>query len=260
MLHEISAYDLLNSINETPEVPKPTEDAQDSNTLLAHATSIRQDMSPADIRKVLSSVKTPHKTKEKESCVTIDGKKYRQCNMLKTYHVSNHTRQKDISLVDRGANGGIAVNDVRRISTCSDKTVNVMGIDNHQLTSIPIITAGGVSTSHLGPVILIFNQYAHHGKGKSIHSPVQLESFLHEVNDRCIKLGGKNHIKTIDGYIFPLDFCDGLPYLPLRPYTDDEWDNLPHVLMTSDQDWDPTTFDNTISNNDKWYDAIFSLD
>jgi hypothetical protein len=126
-----------------------------------------------------------------------------------------------------------------------------MGIDNHQLTSRPIISAGGVSKSHVGPVILICNQYAHHGKGKSIHSPVQLESFLHEVNDRSIKLGGKQHIKTIDGYIFSLDFCDGLPYLPLRPYTDDEWDSLPHVLMTSDQDCDPTTFDNTISNDDK---------
>jgi hypothetical protein len=68
MLHEISAYDLLNSISEIPpETPDSNEDSQDSDTLLAHATSIRSDISPADIRKVLSSVKTPHKTKEKES-------------------------------------------------------------------------------------------------------------------------------------------------------------------------------------------------
>jgi hypothetical protein len=167
MLHEISAYDLLSSMSETPpETPGSNEDSQDSDTLLAHATSIRRDISPADICKVISSVKTPHKTKEKESCVTIDGKKYRQCNMSQTYHVLNHTRQKDISLVDRGANGGIAGNDVKQSSTCSDKTVKIMGIDNHQLTSIPIITAGRVSKSHVGPVILIFNQYAHHSKGK----------------------------------------------------------------------------------------------
>jgi hypothetical protein len=97
---------------------------------------LSDNISPADIRKVLSSVKTPHKIKEKESCVTIDGKKYRQCNMSKTYHVSNHHMKKDISLVDRGANGGIAGNDVIRISICSDRIVNIMGIDNHQLISL----------------------------------------------------------------------------------------------------------------------------
>jgi hypothetical protein len=46
MLHEISAYDLLNSISETlPETPDSNEDSQDSDTLLLHATSIRQYIS-----------------------------------------------------------------------------------------------------------------------------------------------------------------------------------------------------------------------
>ena len=56
--------------------------------------------------------------------------------MSKTYNVSNHDMRRHISLVNRGDNGGIAGSDVRRISTCSDKTFNIMGIDNHQLTSI----------------------------------------------------------------------------------------------------------------------------
>ena len=86
-----------------------------------------------------------------------------------------------------------------------------MWIDNHQLTSIPTVTDGGVSKAHLGSVILLFNQYAHHVKSKSIHSPVQLESFLRKFDDNMIKLGGAQHIKTIDGYFFPLDFCDELP-------------------------------------------------
>ena len=61
MLHDISAFDLLNSISETPpEPPDTSEDLQDSDTLLAYATSIRPDISPADTRKVLSSVNTPH--------------------------------------------------------------------------------------------------------------------------------------------------------------------------------------------------------
>ena len=45
--------------------------------------------------------------------------------------------------MDRGANGGIAGDDVRIIEK-SDRTVDVRGIDNHQITNIPIVTAGGV--------------------------------------------------------------------------------------------------------------------
>ena len=106
--------------------------------------------------------------------------------------------------------------------------------------------------SQHAPVILIFHQYAHYGKGKLIHSPTQLESFHNEVNDRSTKVGGGQCIKTNDGYSFPLDICDGLPYLPMRPFTDEEWKNLPHVVMTSDTDWNPNILDSTISNTDTW--------
>ena len=77
-----------------------------------------------------------------------------------------------------------------------------MGIDNHQLNSIPLIIAGGVLQSQLYPVILSFHQYAHYGKGKSIHSSVQLEPFSSRVDDKSIKLGGRQTIRTQDGYEF----------------------------------------------------------
>ena len=131
-----------------------------------------------------------------------------------------------------------------------------MGIDNHQLSAIHIVTAGGVSQSQLGPVILIFNQYAHHAKGKPIHSLVQLEAFRSKVDDKSIKIGGNQTIKTHDGYVFTLDFNDGLPYLRLGPFTDHEWEKFPHVIMTSDTDRDPTMYDNSISDSDTWYDAV----
>ena len=47
----------------------------------------------------------------------------------------------------------------------------------------------------------------------------------------------------------PLDFENGLPYLPLRPFTDDEWKTLPHVVFTSDVDC-------KVSEDITWYDAI----
>ena len=38
----------------------------------------------------------------------------------------------------------------------------------------------------------------------------------------------------------------------MRPYTDDEWKKLPHVVWTSDINWDPSIIDNHISDNSKW--------
>ena len=77
-----------------------------------------------------------------------------------------------------------------------------MGADNHQLTSIPIVTAGGVSQSLLGPDILIFNQYVHNEKRRSIHSLVQLESLFHEVDDTFIKLLVANNTSELLMAIF----------------------------------------------------------
>ena len=79
------------------------------------------------------------------------------------------------------------------------------------MNGIPLITAGGVSQSQLGPFILIFHQYAQYGERKLIHSPVHLETFSSKVDDKSIKLGGKQTIRTQDGYEFPLDFNGGLP-------------------------------------------------
>ena len=31
--------------------------------------------------------------------------------------------------------------------------------------------------------------------------------------------------------------------MDLSPYTDEEWKELPHMVMTSDEKWDPTIFD-----------------
>ena len=186
----------------------------------------------------------------------INGAIYRKINTHNTYKVSEHLRSHTASLVDRGANGGIAGNDVRLLpdlSHSAHRTVNIMGIDNHQLLDVPLVTVGGVSNSQKGPVILIFHQYAHYAKGKSIHSPVQLEAYHNEVNDKSAKLpGGGQFIKTNDGYTFPLDICSGLPYLPLRPFSDTELETLPQVIMTGDCEWVPTLLDNIITDSDDW--------
>lgn len=143
-----------------------------------------------------------------------------------------------------------------------DRFVNICGIDNHEITEIPIVTAGGVVCTQHGDVIAIMHQYAWHGKGKTIHSSGQLEFFQNDVNDKSVKVsGGLQRIRTLDGYVLPLNIRSGLPYLPMRPYTDDEWDSLPHVILTSDADWDPSVLDHVFHSQDEiWYDAITHLE
>jgi hypothetical protein len=54
-----------------------------------------------------------------------------------------------------------------------------------------LITAGSVTHSNRGPVILIMHQYAHSGKGHSIHSSPQLEWNGVNIDDKSARVGGK---------------------------------------------------------------------
>lgn len=47
--------------------------------------------------------------------------------------------------------------------------------------------------------------------------------------------------------------------MSMQPYTDNDWDTLPHVILTGDTDWDPSIFDNIIDNDDEWFDALSDL-
>jgi hypothetical protein len=92
------------------------------------------------------------------------------------YKVSYNKEHHGISpsLVDRGANGGIARKDVCVIFK-TNHTVDIKGIDNHRCTNIDIGTVGGVIHTNKGPVIGIMNQYALLNKGSTIHSPCLFE-------------------------------------------------------------------------------------
>jgi hypothetical protein len=74
------------------------------------------------------------------------------------YNVSRASRKKKSSLINRDANGGIAGIDTRVIEHHPHRTVDIRGIDNHEITSIPIVTAGAVAQSQRGDVILIMHQ------------------------------------------------------------------------------------------------------
>jgi len=58
--------------------------------------------------------------------------------------------------MDRGANGGIARQDVKIIAS-SDRSVDIQGIDNHQMTDVKIGTIAGVLNSTKGPIVGIMH-------------------------------------------------------------------------------------------------------
>jgi hypothetical protein len=156
------------------------------------------------------------------------------------------------SLIDRGANGGVAGEAVRLIFK-TNRSVDIEGIDNHHLNDIGIGTVGGVIQTHRGPVIAIMHQYALLGKGASIHSPAQMELYQNDINDKSIHVpGGLQRIKTLEGYIIPLSIRDGLTRLDIRPYTDQEFDTLPHVFLTSELEWDLSVLDHTFTDFTAW--------
>ena len=136
-----------------------------------------------------------------------------------------------------------------------DRRVSICGIDNHEINSISIVTAGGVTQTTSREVIIILHQHTYHGKGKTIHSAGQIKHFKNLVDNRSIKVGGKQYIWTNNGYKIPVSIKDGLPYMPLRPHTDKEWENLPHIVLISDVDWDPTVLDCSSEDCKEWFDV-----
>jgi len=114
---------------------------------------------PGDLRRVLSqkAIKPSSHTKQSlsrsftsSSEIVLNGKKYRSANTAKIeYNVSkHHGRTLARSLVDRGANGGLAGADVRIVEKhISLRLVDISGIGSHKVTDLPIVTEGGVVPS-----------------------------------------------------------------------------------------------------------------
>ena len=177
-------------------------------------------------------------------------------NQLMNVHSKrlNKPRFEWAALIDRGANGSIAGRDMRVIERTS-KTIDLSGIDDHTVRNLTIVTAGGVVRTSLGEIILVIHQAADMtGESKTILSAGQLEGFGNVVYDQPMSVTKTiPHISLLEGHKIPIAFRKGLPYIQLRPFTDRDWESLPHVIATSPIDWDPATLDSDVPES--WFDA-----
>ena len=231
-----------------PHKPTPQQTAK-SQQVHTH----QSDESTADSTKIETTPSDPllamvhqsiHTSDDDASDITkvLSAKRSRQIQVCKHY-IFQHANHTNNQLVDRGANGGLAGSDMRVIYKTHRK-INISGIDNHEVNGLDVVTAATLLNTSLGKVIGIFNEYAHLGKGSSIHSSGQLEWFKTHVDDKSIKVGGTQLITTLDGYSVPLLIKDGLAYATSlgRP-TDHDMDSYPHVFFTSPDEWDPSVLD-----------------
>ena len=174
----------------------------------------------------------------------------RSINHHFTYHIAQASQAKRGSLVDRGANGGLAGSDVRILSRSSRKCT-VTGIDSHELQGLDVVQCAALVETNHGIVNLIMNEYACYGKGHTIHSSGQIEWFKNSVDDRSVQVGGKQRICTTDGYTMPLTCKVGLMYLSIigKP-TDKDLERYPAVHLTGPHEWDPSVLDYTHPSGD----------
>ena len=148
------------------------------------------------------------------------------------YRVSVHAAQHGNrgALVDRGANGGIIGDYAHILYTHPGQEVDVAGIDNHQIDSLKVVDASAKIFTQRGKAIGVFRQCAYHGKGQTIHSSGQIEWYNgNNVHDRSLKVGGAQHVRTLDSCVLPIDTIDidnGLPHISMVPHTQKEFDEL----------------------------------
>ena len=137
-----------------------------------------------------------------------------------------------------------------------NKTVDVAGVDNHELNALPMVDATAKTIADKGPVILILRNYACHGLNQTLHSAGQIEWFQNKACDSSMKVGGRQVVRTVDGHCIPINVIRGLPCIQMEPNTAEDFDTLPHVILTQGGEWDPTALDHMLAEDPDWVSKV----
>ena len=221
---------------------EPTEESpSDTSTqTLVNKCLAESGIDPSDIQNVMSV------SYAKRDISSHDSPRQIQTHQR---YVFARVNQSNHHLIDRGANGGLAGADMRVIHTTPRK-INIVGIDDHELTGLNVVTAAALLDTQKGPIIGVFHEYAHLGKGRSIHAAGQMEWFNCQLDDRSKIVGGAQRIETSEGYVIPLSIESGSVYMhSIRIPTDQDLQNYPHVFFTSPDIWDASVLDHEITQS-----------
>ena len=103
--------------------------------------------------------KTVDTSAKGKKTITVDGKKYQAVNKSQiTYNIlaCKVKDNSDTTLVDRGANRGIAGDNVLVIET-TDRTADVTRLKDHQVKDLKIGTCNGVIKTNQGEVVALMH-------------------------------------------------------------------------------------------------------
>ena len=143
--------------NDLPESPVPENDLPDlpesgldipDDPILVFVSS--QCHSSEDLDQALQAYQAYQVPCPQDSTMVPE----RTINHHFTYHVAQASQAKHGSLIDRGANGGLAGSDVRILSRSSRKCT-VTGIDSHELQGLDVVQCAALVETNHGIVNLI---------------------------------------------------------------------------------------------------------
>jgi hypothetical protein len=156
-------------------------------------------------------------------------------------NLNNHSRKSLWqALIDRGANGSISGNDSTKIAGTGTH-IDLCSVDDYTVINLELVFAAATVESQVSPIIIIImNQCARMIDRKTTHSSGQMEHFKVTVNEKAFFITGEvPHIELLEGYRIPLSTINGLAYMKMHPFTQEEWDTFPRVHITSKAPWDP---------------------
>ena len=130
------------SQDDAKEEPPPDTSAQ----TLVNKCLAESGIDPTDIQNVMSVSHAKRNISSHDSS--------RKIHTHQRY-VFTRVNQSTHHVIDRGANGGLAGADMRVIHTTPRK-INIVGIDDHELTGLNVVTAAALLDTQKGPIIGIF--------------------------------------------------------------------------------------------------------
>ena len=262
----VTSTDGEDSSGLTSSVEAPSDTPDIGSILYANLTqSLLKDAPAGHVAKLMSDGYTRPPESSKTSTSGDAGNPKTRTTSTSMAHVTYNVSQRMSSktsgcnvLCDRGANGCIIGKEMRLIDTgITLPKVNIRAFDKHEQVDIPLVTAGAVIKTQKGEVIAIVHHGAHMAEHNTILSCGQMEYWDQDVNDKSRKVkDGLQRIRTKEGYVIPMDFRDGLPFISMRPFTDKEWESLPHMHLVDPQGWDPSVLDHDATEGDDWFDAL----
>ena len=155
------------SVYQPSSQDEPTEESphDTSAQTLVNKCLAESGIDSTDIQSVMSVSQAKRNISSHESSRQIQThQRYVFARVNQTYH----------QLIDRGANGGLAGADMR-VLHITPRKISIIGIDDHEMTGLNVVTAATLLDTQKGPIIGVFHEYAHLGKGRSIHAAGQME-------------------------------------------------------------------------------------